>query len=107
MHKISAGSPSSHPANPVNPVEDLWPHRHAFGCSTEVAGAPRRPIGKTRQFSEHCHVMNPAIDLTGRVALVTGGARRIGAAIVRGLHAEGASVVIHCPVHARSGTPVR
>jgi pteridine reductase len=40
--------------------------------------------------------MNPAIDLTGRVALVTGAARRIGAAIVRGLHAEGANVVIHC-----------
>ncbi len=34
--------------------------------------------------------------LAGRVALVTGAARRIGAAIVRGLHREGAQVVIHC-----------
>ena len=36
------------------------------------------------------------VTLTGRVALVTGGARRIGAAIVNGLHAEGANVAIHC-----------
>jgi pteridine reductase len=33
--------------------------------------------------------------LEGKVALVTGAARRIGAAIVRRLHAAGASVVIH------------
>ena len=33
--------------------------------------------------------------LAGRVALVTGAAKRLGAAIARGLHAEGASVVIH------------
>jgi pteridine reductase len=33
--------------------------------------------------------------LTGKVALVTGGARRVGAAIARRLHAAGASVLIH------------
>jgi pteridine reductase len=33
--------------------------------------------------------------LGGKVALVTGGARRIGAAIVRRLHAAGANVVLH------------
>lgn len=33
--------------------------------------------------------------LTGRVALVTGAAKRLGAAIARGLHAAGAHVVIH------------
>jgi pteridine reductase len=33
--------------------------------------------------------------LDGRVALVTGGARRVGAAIVRALHSAGATVVIH------------
>jgi pteridine reductase len=33
--------------------------------------------------------------LEDRVVLVTGGARRIGAAIVRGVHAAGASVIIH------------
>lgn len=33
--------------------------------------------------------------LTGQWALVTGAAKRIGAAIVRGLHAAGANVVIH------------
>ncbi|MGH8194461.1 MAG: pteridine reductase [Woeseiaceae bacterium] len=35
------------------------------------------------------------ISLAGKCALVTGAARRIGAAIVRRLHAEGASVAIH------------
>lgn len=34
--------------------------------------------------------------MEGRVALVTGGARRIGASLVRGLHGQGASVMIHC-----------
>jgi pteridine reductase len=34
--------------------------------------------------------------LNGATALVTGGARRVGAAIVRTLHAAGANVVIHC-----------
>lgn len=33
--------------------------------------------------------------LAGKVALVTGGARRVGAAIVRRLHAAGAAVLIH------------
>lgn len=33
--------------------------------------------------------------LEGKAALVTGGARRVGAAIVRRLHAAGASVLIH------------
>jgi pteridine reductase len=37
----------------------------------------------------------PDQPLQGKVALVTGGARRIGAAIVRGLHAAGARTVIH------------
>jgi pteridine reductase len=34
--------------------------------------------------------------LTGRAVLVTGGARRIGAAMVRGFHAHGADICIHC-----------
>ena len=36
------------------------------------------------------------MNLNGKVALVTGGAVRIGAAICRALAAEGARVVIHC-----------
>ncbi|MGH8141533.1 MAG: pteridine reductase [Steroidobacteraceae bacterium] len=36
-----------------------------------------------------------AVSLSGQTALVTGGARRVGAAIVRALHAAGANVVIH------------
>lgn len=35
-------------------------------------------------------------ELTGQTALVTGGARRIGAALVRALHDAGANVTIHC-----------
>jgi pteridine reductase len=34
-------------------------------------------------------------DLTGRTVLITGAARRIGAATARGLHAAGANVVVH------------
>jgi pteridine reductase len=37
----------------------------------------------------------PTLPLAGRVALVTGAARRVGAAIVEQLHGAGASVVIH------------
>jgi pteridine reductase len=43
----------------------------------------------------------PPTDLHGRTALVTGAARRVGAQIVRTLHAAGANVVIHCR-HSRS-----
>lgn len=40
--------------------------------------------------------MNQANKQAAKVALVTGGARRIGAAIVKALHQEGYTVVIHC-----------
>lgn len=44
--------------------------------------------------------MTPEFDgplsLAGQTALVTGGARRVGAAIVRALHTAGANVLIHC-----------
>ncbi|MDZ7788777.1 MAG: pteridine reductase [Halofilum sp. (in: g-proteobacteria)] len=39
---------------------------------------------------------NNGAALMGQTALVTGGARRIGARLVRALHAAGADVVIHC-----------
>jgi pteridine reductase len=38
---------------------------------------------------------NEAPSLAGRTVLITGGARRVGAAIVRELHAAGANVAIH------------
>jgi len=43
--------------------------------------------------------------LAGRTALITGAAKRLGAAMARGLHAEGANVVIH--FHRSSGEAQR
>ena len=40
--------------------------------------------------------VTPTAALAGQTALVTGGARRVGAEIVRCLHAAGANVAIHC-----------
>jgi pteridine reductase len=45
--------------------------------------------------------------LTDRVVLVTGAARRIGAAIVKRLHAEGANVAIHYRGSAKDATRLR
>src|SRR5690242_7644151 len=36
-----------------------------------------------------------AVTLVGKTALVTGAARRVGAAIARALHAKGANLVLH------------
>jgi pteridine reductase len=46
--------------------------------------------------SETPSAIEPSQRLSGRTALVTGGARRVGAAIVRALHGAGANVAIHC-----------
>ena len=53
---------------------------------------PRR-----RRLADHgCHgAASVAVDLHPKVCLVTGSARRVGAAIVRALHAAGADVAIH------------
>jgi pteridine reductase len=40
-------------------------------------------------------IMNDPSPLAGKAALVTGAARRVGAAIARELHAQGANVLIH------------
>ena len=56
---------------------------------------------------------NPAVTdtaqpapLAGKAALITGGARRVGAAIARSLHAAGASVVLHYRSSAEEATAV-
>jgi pteridine reductase len=51
--------------------------------------------------------MPSAIHLADRVVLVTGAARRIGAALVRGFHRQGARVVIHCHRSVREAEQVR
>src|SRR5580698_6064482 len=40
--------------------------------------------------------MNTGPRLAGQTALITGAARRVGAQLVRALHAEGANLAIHC-----------
>lgn len=40
--------------------------------------------------------MSTHTSLSGKTALITGGARRVGAAIARALHGAGANIVIHC-----------
>jgi pteridine reductase len=45
--------------------------------------------------------------LAGRAVLVTGAARRVGAALVRGFHAEGASVCIHFHRSAQAAEQLR
>jgi pteridine reductase len=40
-------------------------------------------------------MQNEARSLAGKTVLITGGARRVGAQIVRTLHAEGANLVVH------------
>lgn len=49
----------------------------------------------------------PTGSLAGRTVLVTGAARRIGAALVRGFHAAGASVCIHCHASAHEAARLR
>lgn len=49
-------------------------------------------------LSPNCHIAMPATStesLSGRTALITGAARRIGAAIARTLHGAGANVAVH------------
>lgn len=56
----------------------------------------------------HCFSMSIAIDLSGRVALVTGGSRGLGAAIARTLARSGAKVAVHYAVGAdRAAAVVR
>jgi pteridine reductase len=45
--------------------------------------------------------------LSGKVVLVTGGAKRVGAAIVRRLHREGASVMLHYRGSEREASALR
>src|SRR5438132_8773543 len=46
-------------------------------------------------------------ELDGKVVLITGGARRVGAAIARRVHAAGANVVIHYRSSVREARAVK
>jgi NAD(P)-dependent dehydrogenase (short-subunit alcohol dehydrogenase family) len=41
-----------------------------------------------------------------RTAIVTGGARRIGAALVRALHADGWHILLHCNASRAEGAAI-
>src|SRR5260221_4409990 len=45
--------------------------------------------------------------LSGKVVLVTGGAKRVGAAIARRLHREGANLMLHCRGSEREAKALR
>jgi pteridine reductase len=64
-----------------------------------VAAASREnfriSVDTTDPDSANMSRMDSSSTLAGRAALVTGAAKRVGAAIVRGLHGEGANVAIH------------
>src|SRR5512135_1076688 len=45
--------------------------------------------------------------MQGKTVLVTGGAKRVGAAIVRRLHAAGANVAIHCRASVHDALALR
>ena len=46
-------------------------------------------------------------ELTGKVALVTGGAKRVGAAICRRLHAQGANLMVHHRASVAEARPLQ
>ncbi len=50
---------------------------------------------------------NSTPDLQGKVAFITGSARRIGAEIAKTLHAAGMNVVVHCRLSSRAAHDLR
>ena len=49
-------------------------------------------------------ICNEVTSLEGKVVLITGGARRVGAEIVRTMHGAGACVLIHYRSSAEAAT---
>src|SRR5690349_16759927 len=75
---------------------------------------PRRVIERNhieRVCSDHPFVHHRCMEtsnaLAGRSVLITGAARRIGAALARGFHTEGANVCIHFHRSAREAEQLR
>ena len=71
-----------------------------------IAAAHRTRIASTVSSANMSSWTLPST-LAGRAVLVTGAARRIGAAIARGFHADGANVCIHFHRSAREAEQLR
>src|SRR5262249_27530241 len=91
---------------------------HQAVAVDELLGGQRRQLGgfahraslASIESSANIGVMNTSVvldSLAGRTALVTGAARRVGAAIARGLHAQGANVAIHFRSSAQDAERLR
>src|SRR5271166_1753271 len=65
----------------------LWSASSRLSVGSRGAGLPVSFIRMTASIESS--------DLRGRAVLITGGARRVGAAVVRALHAAGANVLVH------------
>jgi pteridine reductase len=59
------------------------------------------PEKQNNDTADQQQVTDSNPDLAGKAALITGGAKRIGATTVRTLHAAGMNVVVHCR-HSRT-----
>src|SRR5688500_15337451 len=72
-----------------------WTSRRLCAASSAVRGGN---VSAALISCEHIDMdpTNMHQALAGRAVLVTGAARRIGAALARGFHAHGAAVCIHC-----------
>src|SRR5271166_555136 len=65
----------------------LWSASSRLSVGSRGAGLPVSFIRMTASTE--------ISDLRGQAVLITGGARRVGAALVRALHAAGANILVH------------
>ena len=88
-----------------DPVHHFLPSVANIGLDRGWIGPSCATLKTPVCTSDECRpVAKPAVDLTDKVALVTGAARRIGAVIARILHSEGMRIAVH---YHHSAEPAR